>query len=330
MKHNLTFEDLEGALIFISFDTIDEDGVVERETLAYTYANGKLTYYTLDADGVLFDASFNPDDYEIAKVTTYVYATANYDDATALVKDILKNEGLEIIKEAPYNEWEIVDNKVDIVVYNARRQKVAEHSWKSIANKKAAPEVQEMTKKEFRRSLEAEVEAEEHNFRRDRRRLGLYILLLIALCALFAWLAWRDGFTTLGIWIVATLSGLYITQIVWCNFGRAPLGVNKVMDCRVKGRPWINGGFIVAIVFALLNCFFDGMNLASSILLGEIIGIGVTFGWRVVSGPHEKYPWMAKMIPSWHDTIERFDRKWNRKAIRDFYVEIFKRMFRLD
>ena len=102
------------------------------------------------------------------------------------------------------------------------------------------------------------------------------------------------------------------------------------MDCQVKGRPWINGGFIVAIVFALLNCFFDGMNLASSILLGEIIGIGVTFGWRVVSGPHEKYPWMAKMIPGWHDTIERFDRKWNRKAIRDFYVEIFKRMFRLD
>ena len=39
MKQNLTFEDLEGALMLISFDTVDEDGVVERETLAYTYDN---------------------------------------------------------------------------------------------------------------------------------------------------------------------------------------------------------------------------------------------------------------------------------------------------
>lgn len=30
MKHNLTFEDLEGALMLISFNTVDEDGVVER------------------------------------------------------------------------------------------------------------------------------------------------------------------------------------------------------------------------------------------------------------------------------------------------------------
>ena len=29
MKQNLTFEDLEGALMLISFDTVDEDGVVE-------------------------------------------------------------------------------------------------------------------------------------------------------------------------------------------------------------------------------------------------------------------------------------------------------------
>lgn len=29
MKHNLTFEDLEGALMLISFNTVDEDGIVE-------------------------------------------------------------------------------------------------------------------------------------------------------------------------------------------------------------------------------------------------------------------------------------------------------------
>ena len=129
MKQNLTFEDLEGALMLISFDTVDEDGVVERETLAYTYAEGKLKFYTFDADGATIDASFNPDDYDIAKVTTYDFDPDDYENATDLVKAILKHEGKEIIKEAPANEWEIVDNKVDIVVYDAARQKVAEHSW---------------------------------------------------------------------------------------------------------------------------------------------------------------------------------------------------------
>ncbi|MBQ5784878.1 MAG: hypothetical protein IIW00_00255, partial [Alistipes sp.] len=108
MKHNLTFQDIEGALMLISYDTVDEDGVVERETLAYTYADGKLKFYTFDADGVTIDASFDPADHEILKVTTYDYAPNDYEDATALVKAILRNEGREIIKEAPYNEWEIV------------------------------------------------------------------------------------------------------------------------------------------------------------------------------------------------------------------------------
>ena len=149
MKQNLTFEDLEDALMLISFDTADEDGVVERETLAYTYADGKLKFYTFDAEGVALDASFDPDDHEILKVTTYDYDPDDYDDATDLVKAILKHEGREIIKEAPYNEWEIVDNKVNIVVYNAERECVAEHSWKGRAKKKVVAQKEpEMTDEE--------------------------------------------------------------------------------------------------------------------------------------------------------------------------------------
>ena len=99
MKKNLTFEDLEDALMLISYDTADEDGVVERETLAYTYADGKLKFYTCDGEGVTLDASFDPDDHEILKVTTYDFSPDDYDDATDLVKAILKHEGREIIKE---------------------------------------------------------------------------------------------------------------------------------------------------------------------------------------------------------------------------------------
>ena len=125
MKHNLTFEDLENAFMLFSFDTADEEGGVGRETLAYTYAESKLKFYTFDADGVTVDASFDPGDHEILKVTTYDFDPDDYEDATDLVKAILKHEGREIIKEAPYNEWEIVDNKVNIVVYNAERELVA-------------------------------------------------------------------------------------------------------------------------------------------------------------------------------------------------------------
>ena len=135
--------------MLISYDTVDEDGVVERETLAYTYSDGKLKFYTFDGEGVTLDASFDPDDHEILKVTTYDYDPADYEDATALVKDILRSEGREIIKEAPYNEWKIVDNKVNIVVYNAEREMVAAHSWKGRAKKKeVAPKEPEMTEEE--------------------------------------------------------------------------------------------------------------------------------------------------------------------------------------
>ena len=97
--------------MLISYDTVDEDGVVECETLAYTYADGKLKFYTFDAEGVTLDASFDPADHEILKVTTYDFDPDDYDDATDLVKDILRSEGREIIKEAPYNEWEIVEGQ---------------------------------------------------------------------------------------------------------------------------------------------------------------------------------------------------------------------------
>ena len=59
MKQNLTFEDLEGALMLISYDTADEDGVVERETLAYTFADGKLKFYT-DRKSTRLNSSHTP------------------------------------------------------------------------------------------------------------------------------------------------------------------------------------------------------------------------------------------------------------------------------
>ena len=339
MKQNLTFEDLEGALMFISFDTVDEDGDVERETLAYTYADSKLKFYTFDAEGVALDASFNPDDHDILKVTTYDFDPDDYENAADLLMDILIHEGQEIIKEAPYNEWEIVDNKVNIVVYNAERKRVAEQSWKGSATKRVAPKEPEITEEErleaFQGSLQAKIDADERNFRYDRRRLGFYILLLLATSALFVWLCWRDGFTTFGIWFAGILSGLYLTQIVWCNFGGAPLGVDRVgPQRRAKGRPWINGGFIIAIIVCLLNFFYynepNQMNLASCIFLGEMVGIFATFGWWIVSIAFAKSKEFESIASDYLCSMKKYNRRIERREVRYFYAEVFKRMFRLD
>lgn len=339
MKQNLTFEDLEGALMLISFDTVDEDGVVERETLAYTYADGKLNFYTLDADGVTIDASFNPDDYEIAKVTTYDFNPADYDDAADLVKAILKHEGKEIIKEAPANEWEIVDNKVDIVVYNARRQKVAEHSWKSrIKRKKVESEEPEMTEEEkaerFRRSFESKMYAEEQNFKSDRRALFFHIFLMIVAGGLTAWLGYYLAWSNTKIWIFAVGVGAYFTQLWWCNAKRNPLGVVAILERRHRYRPWINGGWIVATIIFLV---LFGLKYRAGTLeenLGDIVTAwfvlipAFTFMIWVIIGSIK--PLGVKMAREWFPEFYKSTRKLERREVREFWIKFFKRLVWLD
>lgn len=338
MKQNLTFEDLEGALMLISFDTVDEDGVVERETLAYTYAKGKLNYYTLDADGVLFDASFDPSDHDIAKITTYDFAPDDYENATDLVKAILKHEGKEIIKEAPANEWEIVDNKVNIVVYNAERQKVAEHSWKSRAKKKVVPKEPEMTEEEraerFRRSFESKMYADEQNFKSDRRALFFHLFLMAVAGSLTAWLGYYLEWSTTKIWIFSVGMGAYFTQLWWCNSKRNPLGVVAILERRCRYRPWINGGWIVATIIFLL--LFGLMYRAGTLEenLGDIVTAwfvfipAFTFAIWIIIGSTK--PLGAKIAREWFPEFYKSTRKLERREVREFWIKFFKRLVWLD
>ena len=339
MKLNLTFEDLEGALMLISFDTVDEDGVVERETLAYTYADGKLKFYTLDADGVTIDASFDPADHEIAKVTTYDFAPDNYENAIALVKAILKHEGKEIIKEAPANEWEIVGSKVYIVVYNAERELVAEHSWKSRAKrKKVESEEPEMTEEEraerFRRSFESKMYADEQNFKSDRRALFFHIFLMIVAGGLTAWLGYYLEWPTTKIWIFSVGFGAYFTQLWWCNAKRNPLGVVAILERRRRYRPWINGGWIVAtIVFLLLFLLIYKAgtleeNLGDIVTAWFVLIPAFTFMIWVIIGSTK--PLGAKMARKWFLEFYKSTRKLERREVREFWIKFFKRLVWLD
>ena len=339
MKHNLTFQDIEGALMLISYDTVDEDGVVERETLAYTFADGKLKFYTFDADGVTIDASFNPADHEILKVTTYDYAPNDYEDATALVKAILRNEGREIIKEAPYNEWEIVDNKVDIVVYNAERELVAEHSWKSrTKKKKVEPEEPEMTEEEkmeaFQRSWRVKMEVEEQNFKCDRRMLFFHLFLMVVAGGLTAWLGYYLEWSATKIWIFSVGMGAYFTQLWWCNDKRTPLGVVARSKRRCQYRPWINGGWIVAtIVFVLLFWLICKAGTLEENLDGIITSWFVfipafTFMIWIVIGSTK--PLGVRRAEEWFPSFYKSVRKIERREVRDFWIEFFKRLVWLD
>ena len=339
MKQNLTFEDLEGALMLISYDTVDEDGVVERETLAYTFADGKLKFYTFDAEGVTLDASFDPDDHEILKVTTYDFDPEDYEDATDLVKAILKHEGREIIKEAPYNEWEIVDNKVNIVVYNAERELVAEHSWKGRAKKKeVAPKEPEMTDEEkmeaFQRSWRVKMEVDEQNFKSDRRMLFFHLFLMVVAGGLTAWLGYCLEWSATKIWIFSVGMGAYFTQLWWCNDKRAPLGVAAPFERRCQYRPWINGGWIVAtIVFVLLFWLICKAGTLEENLDGIITSWFVfipafTFMIWIVIGSTK--PLGVRRAEEWFPSFYKSDRKMKRREVREFWIKFFRRLVWLD
>lgn len=339
MKDDLTFEDLEGALMLISFDTVDEDGVVERETLAYTYAEGKLKFYTFDADGVTIDASFDPEEHDILKVTTYDFAPDDYEDATDLVKAILKHEGREIIKEAPYNEWEIVDNKVCIVVYNAERELVAEHSWKSRAKKKKVePKEPEMTDEEklekAKRWIDNRIFVDEQNFKSDRRMLFFHLFLMVVAGGLTALLGYYLEWSATKIWILSVGMGAYFTQLWWCNAKRNPLGVVAILERRCRYRPWINGGWIVATIVAgwllWLICKAGTLeeNLDDIVTSWFVFIPAFTFMIRVVIGSTK--PSGVRMAEEWFAGFYKSVRKMERREVREFWIELFKRMFWLD
>ena len=339
MKDDLTFEDLEGALLLISFDTVDEDGVVERETLAYTYSDGKLKFYTFDADGVTIDASFDPEEHEILKVTTYDFDPDDYENATDLVKAILKHEGKEIIKEAPANEWEIVDNKVDIVVYDAARQKVAEHSWKGRAKKKeVAPKEPEMTEEEkmeaFQRSWRAKMEVDEQNFKCDRRMLFFHLFLMVVAGGLTALLGYYLEWSTTKIWIFSVGMGAYFTQLWWCNAKRNPLGVVAILERRRQYRPWINGGWIVATIVAgwLLWLTYKAGTLEEN--LDDIITSWFVFIpaftfmlWKVIGSTK---PSGVRIAEEWFSGFYASVRKMKRREVREFWIKFFRRLVWLD
>ena len=126
---NLTFEDLNDALILICYDTMstEDENDTWSHCLPYTIEDGVLTRYELDGEDDV-DHTIDLGNYAVAQTTVFdldCFATPN----DLLIK-ILVTEGKEIIREAPFNEEVVVDNKVTLKLYDASRNEILSLSRK--------------------------------------------------------------------------------------------------------------------------------------------------------------------------------------------------------
>ena len=123
MNKNLTFEDLNDALILICYDTVstEDENDSWSHCLPYTVKDGVLIRYELDGDDEI-DHTIDLANYAVAQTTVFdldCFATPN----DLLIK-ILITEGKEIISEAPFNEEDVVDNKITLTLYDASRNEI--------------------------------------------------------------------------------------------------------------------------------------------------------------------------------------------------------------
>jgi hypothetical protein len=225
------------------------------------------------------------------------------------------------------------------VVYNAERELVAEHSWKSRAKKKKVePKEPEMTDEEkmeaFQRSWRVKMEIDEQNFKSDRRMLFFHLFLMVVAGGLTALLGYYLEWSATKIWILSVGMGAYFTQLWWCNAKRNPLGVVAILERRRQYRPWINGGWIVATIVAggllWLICKAGTLeeNLDDIITSWFVFIPAFTFViWATIGSTK---PLGVRRAEEWFPSFYKSVRKMKRREVRDFWIEFFKHLVWLD
>lgn len=114
------------------------------------------------------------------------------------------------------------------------------------------------------------------------RLLEHTIVLLIVAAVVWFWgdICDAEGYVK---WITAIFSGLYFTQILWCNLKRTPITESWPLERRAEGRDWINGGFFTFLIFFVVGCFYvDGLKLIYIWYVASLsIGVLTTILWRL-------------------------------------------------
>lgn len=322
-KRNLNFEDLDSALILISYDTVSTEDENDgwSHTLPYTFENGNLIRYELNGDDEI-DQNIDLESYGVAQTTPFdvdSFATVN----DLLVK-ILLTEGKEIIREAPFNEEDVVDNRITLKLYDASRKEICSYSRKigSKAPKQPSKPSTERgyTPEELESIGESLLKAQRALCISGWRELGFHTLLLVVAGALSMWIFsgyhLRPGMD----WVLSSIFGLYFTHIWWCNKRTCPIFVAWPLTRRAEGRPWINGGMLIGLGMGVSFFCFPEVSLADAFLAGSLIAYCVTIGWGLYSWLNDLIDGPANILVP---VLKNMERRSRRAARRSFFDNMF-------
>lgn len=282
----MTFKDLKGTLILISYDAVSTED--ESETwsncLPYTFEDGNLIRYELDGDDDI-DHTIDLNNYSVAETTQYdMESFASVND---LLIKILLTEGKEIIREAPFNEFEVVDNRITLTLYDSSRKEILSRSRKigrklpkQPSERESEPTYTPEQLDSIGRSL---IRAQRSLCISGWRELGFHTLLLVAAGALALWILWDYEIPSWMRWVTAVVFGMYFTQLWWDNRKTCPIFVAWSLERRAEGRPWINGGALAGLGFGILLVCIPDMPGPAAFLSGLIVAYFVTIGWGLYS-----------------------------------------------
>lgn len=319
----MTFEDLKGCLILLSYDTVREEDESQtwHNVLPYTFEDGCLLRYELDGDDDI-DHTIDLDNYTVAQRTPF--DMDEFEKVNDLLIRILLTEGKEIIREAPFNEEDVVDNRITLTLYDESRNELLSRSRKigRKAPKKPSEPEQERTytSEELSNIGESLLRAQRSLCISGWRELGFHTFLLIAAGALALWIFWDYSPHPWMKWVLAALFGLYFTQVWWSNKRTCPIFVAWPLTRRVEGRPWINGGAIAGLGMGILFFCFPEVKLADAFFAGLIIAYCVTACWSV-------YVWLNDLIDGPENilapALKNLQRSNRRAARRSFFHNMF-------
>jgi hypothetical protein len=293
----------------------EDESQTWHNVLPYTFEDGCLLRYELDGDDDI-DQTIDLDNYAVAQRTPF--DMDEFEKLNELLIRILLTEGKEIIRESPFNEEDVIDDRITLTLYDESRNELLSHSRKigRKAPKKPSEPEQERTytSEELSNIGESLVKLQRSLCIAGWKELGFHTFLLIAAGALALWIFWDYSVHPWMKWVLAVLFGLYFTQVWWSNKRTCPIFVAWPLTRRVEDRPWINGGALSGLGMGILFFCFPEVKLADAFFAGLIITYCVTACWCVVAWLNDLFEDDGNILMPALKSLKRSNRRMARKS----------------
>ena len=279
-----TLASLDGALILVSYDVAGaENGKLKRHhTHPYTFRGGKLIEFKLGKGESFCDINKEFVMKQENEERGIAIDLKKFADLEEFAEVMLEVKG-EMYAEELYKSDEIVlNNKFTFALYDKQRKEIYSHSF--VVEGVASPKAEDGKVVKGVNSAESKAEMRKRIFRYDCRILGYHALALVVVASLVWLLAYLNDWGSFGRWFSSIVSGLYFTQLWWCNVKRSPIFSSRPLERRAKKRPWINGGLIAGVVMGIVTYMIPGTTFAISYSVGLIIAIATTAIWGGMVG----------------------------------------------